>query len=121
MSEDTAALRVLPHDRAQLKARCEELLRPVRNATSGQTDVPMSARTKALYSLRDDLFLPYFEWMVRQWDDSYACRAMRRIGTPKALALVNDLAAHDDLVGKAAKRSLTMHLEREALWDINWF
>jgi hypothetical protein len=122
MSEHTAALRVLPYDPARLKARCEDLFLPLRNSTSGQTDVPMSTRTKALYSVRDDLVLPYIEWMARQWDDAYACRAMRCIGTPKALALVNDLAARDDRAGRAAKRALAMDLEtKDPLWDINWY
>jgi hypothetical protein len=122
VSEDTVALRVLPHDPAQLKARCEEIFLPLRNATSGRTDVPMSARTKALYSVRDDLVLPYLEWMAQAWHDSYACLAMRRIGTPNALALLQDLAARDDKVGRAAKSALARDSEKkDSLWDINWY
>ena len=121
LSEDKAAVRVLPYDAARLKARCEELFLPLQNPMLDRKDVPMSARVKALYSVRDDIALPCLEWMAHQWHDDNACLAMRRIGTPKALGLVNDLAAREDSAGRAAKSALARELEtKDPLWDVNW-
>lgn len=106
LAADSASVRVLPFDAARLEARCEELFR-----------ASASSSGKALYSVRHDIVLPYLDWMVREQGDEYAIRAMGRIGTPRAQALVKALAARKDWVGDEARHGLKIPLDI-TWWDI---
>ncbi|MBI2842400.1 MAG: hypothetical protein HYX78_03280 [Armatimonadetes bacterium] len=120
MAEAASTVRVLPFDAAKLKARCEELSKPMREGTS-YGDLDVSKRSKALLAVRHDIVLPYLEWLAKEWADAYAIRAMRRLGTDQAQRLVNELAAREDRVGVAAQRALQMSIERQSLlWDMGW-
>jgi len=74
-------------------------------------------RVKALRSVRHDIVLPYLDWIACQWADAETCKAIRRIGTDRALELLDTLAARDDRVGEAARKSMTMPLE-VTMWDV---
>ena len=119
LAEDSASIRVVPFDASRLEARCEELFQPLRKYSSSKTNIPASARTKALYSVRHDTVLPYLDWIARELHSSYACRAMRRIGTERARELLGTLAARDNEAGEAARKALKMDLEstvRDVVW-----
>jgi hypothetical protein len=117
LAEDRGRVKVLPFDSSRLERRCEELFGALRKGTSDRTDLPMGARTKALYSVGHDAVLPYLDWMARTWQDRYAVRSMLRIGTERAMKLVNALAARKDRAGEAARQALKMRLE-PSFWDI---
>jgi len=118
IAEGGAWVRVLPFDALQLKARCEELFQPLL-PTSKQKygDLPIGARTKALYSVRHDIALPYLEWMAGKWNTPYPIRAMRRLGSERARKLVKALAARNDSLGRAARHGLDLPL-KITFWDI---
>jgi hypothetical protein len=117
LAEASTALAVGPYDAARLDARCEELLEPLRRHRSlGGLDI--SCRTKALYSVRDDIVLPYVDWIAREWADQYACRAIKRIGTPRALRLLEALQKRTDRVGQAARSLPQMHMPDFTMWDV---
>ena len=91
----------------------------MRKGGCSKTGIPLGVRATVLYSVRHDVVLPYLDWMVREWADQYACRAMRRIGTPEARALINVLAARDDKAGEAARKALAIPLKKKnILWDM---
>jgi hypothetical protein len=117
-AEAVARVRVEPFDAQRLEARCEQLFQPIRENRSSKTDLPLAARGKALYSVRHDIVLPYLDWMAREWGDRYACRAIKRIGTPRAKALYEALAARNDRVGKAARRVPKMQMPDITMWDV---
>jgi len=120
LAEDTAMVRVTPFDAAKLEARCEEVFQPLRTGTSHRTDLPMAVRTKALYSVRYEAALPYLEWIAVEWDGQYACLAMRRIATERAISILSSLAAREDGSGKAARNALKMPLEiTDVMWEMN--
>jgi hypothetical protein len=116
LCQDVVAVQVLPYDAARLEAVCDDLFAPIRNHSSFGV-IPMGVRTKALYSVRDDVVLPYLDWLVREWNAEYAARAMRRIGTPRAESLLAALAARGDEGGEAARQALEMSLEPTD-WDV---
>ena len=119
MVQDTISVRVLPFDASRLEARCEEIFQPMRKGGCSKTGIPLGVRATVLYSVRHDVVLPYLDWMARKWADQYACRAMRRIGTPEARALINVLAARDDKAGEAARKALAIPLKKKnILWDM---
>jgi hypothetical protein len=117
IAEARAAVHVLPFDAARLDAACEELFQPLGTHSSHETDLPMTVRTRALWSVRDDVALPYLDWMACQWGDRYSCLAIRRIGTERARKLLDALLARHDRVGEAARQSLEMPLET-SVWDV---
>jgi hypothetical protein len=114
LCEGAASLEVLPYDAARIEAACEEVFRN----RSSFGSLPIGVRSKALYSVRDDVALPYLDWMAREWESPYACLAIRRIGTPRAEGLIAALAARTDGVGEAARRALEMSLE-PTYWDVD--
>ena len=117
IAEDTTTVRVLPLDASRLEARCEEIFQPMRKGGCSKTGIPDSVRVHALYSVSHDVVLPYLDWMARKWDDRYACRAIRRVGTEKAQTLISTLAAREDKVGVAARQALDMPLRsRNIFW-----
>jgi hypothetical protein len=116
LCEDAVSLQVLPYNAARLEAACDELFAPIRKRSSSGA-IPMGVRTKALYSIRDDVVLPYLDWLVRERNAEYAARAMRRIGTPRAENLLTALAARTDEAGEAARQALEMSLE-PTQWDV---
>lgn len=116
LCEDVASVQVLPYNAERLEAACEEIFAPIRKR-AGFGTIPMTVRAKAILSVRDDVILPYLDWMAREWRDRYACRAMRRIGTPRAENLLAALAARTDEAGEAARQALEMSLEPTA-WDV---
>jgi hypothetical protein len=116
LCEDAASLKVLPYNAPRLEAVCDELFTPLRKHTNFG-DLSLVVRTKALYSMRADVALPYLDWMAREWGDRYACRAIRRIGTLSANNLLDSLTTKSDRVGKAARQALEMSLEPTS-WDV---
>ena len=117
LAEASAPVRALPFDATRLKARCEELIAPLRPDGGKYGELEIGIRSKALLSVRHDIALPYLDWLVRHEEDSYAIRAMRRIGTPKAQALVRALAASKDKVGRTARRGMKIPLDL-GTWDV---
>jgi len=117
LAEGAASLGVLPFNQARLEARCAEILRSVQRGPSGASALPFHTGVTALYSVRHDAVLPCLDWLAREWTDRYAVLAMRRIGTERAMKLVNALAARKDRVGEEARRGLKMRLE-PSFWDI---
>jgi len=110
LAETSVILTVLPADPARLKARCEEIFAPMK--THGPMgNISMTARTKAIKSVRDNIVLPHLDWMAIEWADKYAVLAMRRIGTPEAKKYISALTARQDKVGAAARKALTRPLE----------
>jgi len=115
LCEATAPLEVTPFDAQRLDARCAELLEPCWKH-SGFGDLEMGCRTKALYSVRDDVALPYVDWMAREWSSRYACRAIERIGTPRAQRLLQSLQRRTDSVGEAARK--LPEQQDITMWDV---
>jgi hypothetical protein len=115
LCEASAPVEVLPYDRVRLDARCAELLRPgwMHN---GSGDLDLGSRVLALYSVRDDVVLPYLAWIACEWAAQYACRAIRRLGMDRARRLLEVLQARTDRVGRAA-RSIP-EMADVTLWDI---
>jgi hypothetical protein len=114
-SEDRAALRVLPFDRKRLEARLEEMFAPLRNGDFGEMEI--SVRTRILYSVRHDVALPYLDWMAREYSSIYACRAMRRLGTERAKAVLRALEAHPGTIGEQARLSAKLPMAI-SMWDV---
>ncbi len=117
MAEDAASVLVVSFDAARLKARCDELFKPMHSVTTGYGSLPLGVRSKALYSVRHDIALPYLEWMAKEWDNIYACRAILRVGTQEAQKLYQTLAARNDKLGEKARHALDWPLER-CMWDV---
>jgi hypothetical protein len=109
LAEARVTLTVLPYDSARLMARGEELFAPVKTH-GAMGDIPLTARVKAIYSVRNNIALPYLDWAAKEWADKYAVLAMRRIGTPEATRYISALTARKDSVGKAAGEALTLPL-----------
>lgn len=103
-----ASLNVLPYDGVRLQACCDEIV---------ASDLAVSVKSKALYSVRDDVALPYLDWRARTTGSPYPILAMRRVGTQRAQKLIEQLAARTDRVGDAARHALAMPLEA-TLWDV---
>ncbi len=118
ISEDRASVRVTPFDGSRLEARCDEIFQPLRKGMSSRTDVPMVARVKALYSVRNDIVLPYLDWIARQWPNPYTCDAIRRIGTERAEKLLDALAAREDRVGKEVRKGAKRTRREPMVWDV---
>jgi len=117
-AEAVARVRVEPFDVERLEARCEDLFRPIPQNRTSKTDLPLRARTKALYSVRHDVVLPYLDWMARESGSQYACRAIKRLGTPRAKALYEALAARNDRAGEAARSVPKMQMPDITMWDV---
>ncbi|MFQ5808955.1 MAG: hypothetical protein ACE5JM_04970 [Armatimonadota bacterium] len=115
-SQDTATVRVLPFDAARLQARCEEIFKPI-PTHQASCELDAGARAKILYSVRHDIVLPYLDWAVREWSDTYACLAMRRLGTERAQGLLKALTARQDTAGREARSSLKLPL-KISMYDV---
>ena len=63
---DAVSLTVTPFDRAALENSCAELFAPMRDHTDVQ-EIPLSARTAALYSVRHDVALPFLAFRALYW------------------------------------------------------
>lgn len=95
---------VLPYDRGRVEATCEALFLPLRDPASRDTNSPSWAVcVRALYSVRDDAVVPYLEWMIAQWGSTSACRALRRVGTPHARAVLDALSRRTDRAGEVVR------------------
>ena len=122
MAEGTATVNVLPHSSSRLEARCNEISRAMRGLDKTKEKLPISAYTKALYSVDDEAGLPSLEWMVREWDNKHACLVMRRIGTQRANDVLSSLATREDGPGKAARSAMKWSLEAtDIMWEINYY
>ena len=97
-----AKVTVQPFDAARLQARIEQYWEPMRAGRQ------LNPNTKILYSIRHNLALPALAWMVRQWGDHYAARAMRNIGTPEAIAQLRQLNAEGGRTAKAVHESVNL-------------
>jgi hypothetical protein len=118
----SAVMNVLPFDPKRLEARCEELCTPLRERNSSETSLSMNVRTKALYSVRHDEALPYWDWMAREWGDKDACLAAQRLGTQKAVALLNSLKAGPDKAATAVRKAETMpKADTDVVWAMAWY
>lgn len=119
IAEDSAKIKVLPFDAAQLETRCEEIFEPLRTHSAHKTDLSMSVRTKALYSVHNDIVLPYLEWLARESHSMYACNAILRVGTEKAKSIVNTLVTQQDDLGIAACKAQEFSAQpRNVSWDM---
>jgi len=92
-------LHVESFDAARLQARCDELWSLLRD---GRVIDP---HRMALCSVRHNLALPALEWMAREWNDRYACLAIRRIDTPEARQSLERLTAAGGKTAKAVEDS----------------
>ncbi len=117
ISQASIPVRVLSFHEERLRARCDELSKPMHSVTTGYGSLGPGVRGKALLSVRHDIALPYLQWMAEKWCNPCTCRAMRRIGTERAAKLVQDLADRDEKVGEAARKALRMSLE-PSVWDV---
>lgn len=108
----TAKVTVQAFDEARLQARIDRHMTLIR-----QHDPGLGLQAKILYSVRHNLVLPALEWMTREWDDRYAARGIRRIGTPEATALLKKLDAEGGNTAKAVRESANLHLHVD-MWDI---
>lgn len=118
LAEDRVAVRVLPFDAARLKARCEALFKHERQSPADR-DLSMHDMTRALFSVRHDIALPYIDWHARSglstaWE---AWIALRLISSPQAIAELDTLAARKDKTGKAVREMMQMPLDR-LVWGI---
>lgn len=121
LAEDTVQLRVLPANRAKLEARCDEIYRGMRGPGNGQR-LPLSACTKALYSVKDEVALPYLERLATEWESKYACPAIRRIGTKRAMDVLSKLSKRKDSAGKSARQTLEgSQKEPDLMWRMNYY
>ena len=105
LAEGSATLKVEPFDAARLRARCDQLL------AQAQLDCG------ELCSIRHDLVIPYLEKLVETGRYGYACHALRRLGTPAAMAVLERLSARTDEVGKAARTAAKSSPQAD-YWDI---
>jgi len=106
-----AEVSVLPFDAQRLKARIDRHWSEMRDKGH------VYFHPKVLYSVRHNLALPALEWMMREWGDVYAARAIIRIGTPEARQLLKRLQAEPGRVGKAA-RDIDKLPTGINMWDI---
>lgn len=118
LAETSTSLRVVAFDGTRLERRCEEVFGPLRTGRPSVTPVPISARVKALLSVRHDVVLPYLDWVATEWGEYYSCQAMRRIGSERADELLRTLATREDRVGEAARRALEDPLREISPWDV---
>lgn len=119
LAEDSCVVRVLPYDPKRLEERCDELFRPI-SSHGPYGNLPWTARVTALYSVRNEVVLPYLDWMAREWSDGDACLAMLRLGTERAKKLLDSLAARHGEVGLAARRAKRMVLQpANVMWDMS--
>jgi hypothetical protein len=109
IAESSVAITIAAFDATKLENRCEEIFKPIRvHEDVGKFSI--GTRAKALYSIHNDIVLPYLDWIAREWADRYACLAIRRIGTKRAIDLIDILAARKDKVGLAARQSLNLSI-----------
>ncbi len=111
IAEETVSVQVLPFDAARLEARCQDLFAAIYRRTRSEPQVSLVVAAKALRSVLHDIALPYLDWMAREWDDRYACRAIRRIGSERSEKLMAALAARADGVGTAMEQAMRLRLE----------
>lgn len=99
-----SSILVLPYDHGRLQNTCETLFRPLRDpASRDKAGLPSVVCQRALYSVRDDVVVPYLEWMIAQWGAPYACRALRRVDTPRARAVLAALSRRTDRAGEVVR------------------
>jgi len=108
LAQAGAAMTVTPFDRAKLEQRCEALFAPIRDYE--EKEISKEACYTALYSVRHDVMLPYLDWIATRSGTRDACLALRRIGSPRALALLEMLQARTDTVGDNARKAMNRPL-----------
>jgi beta-lactamase regulating signal transducer with metallopeptidase domain len=118
LAEDRVPVRVLPFDAARLKARCEESFTYSKDF-SAHGDLSNHDQTRALFSVRHDIALPYIDWHARSdWSTAFeAWIALRLIGSPRAIAELDTLAAREGKKGKAVREFKDMSLD-QLVWSI---
>jgi len=118
VGEDLVAVRILPFDAARLKARCEELFTYSKDS-SAHGELSMHDQTRALLSVRHDIALPYIDWHARGgWSNAFeAWIALRLIGSPRAIAELDTLAAREGKEGRVVREFKEMSLDR-LVWSI---
>jgi len=118
LGEARVPVRILPFDAARLKARCEALFKYERQSPADR-ELSMHDMTRALFSVRHDIALPYIDWHARSnlstaWE---AWIALRLIGSPRSLQELDRLAARKGKKGRAVSEMMQMPLDR-LVWDI---
>lgn len=104
VAADASVIRVLPYDGARLQDACEALFLPLRAPASRDANSPpWAVCVRALYSVHDDLVVPYLEWMIAEWGAPRACRALRRVDTPHAHAVLEALSRRTDRAGEVVR------------------
>jgi len=97
IASDDKAVRVLPFDKARLTARCEEIYLPLKGQ-GALGDMDIDLRTRALYSVQDDVVVPHMEWLIKTWAAPYAAWHLGRLHTPLADAALTRLGSYSDRV-----------------------
>ncbi len=107
VAEAEARLLVRPRDQKRLEAKCHEWYRAWREGGDGP-GIPGDIAFAALMAVRDDAALPYFDQLFRLYSSPMECafEAIRRVGSPRAKALVAALAGRGDDVGARARELL---------------
>ncbi len=118
IAENAVTILVKPRNAAQLDACCEKIFHPVRTHSSHETGIPMDIRIKALYSVHDDVVLPYLEWIALEYTDSSVCNVLRQFGTKQADKLLNTLAARTDKVGEIFRKYLSKPPFKDVRWNM---
>lgn len=113
--EDQFKVVVKPYNKQQLEVRCLQLFSHIEPSSKelAQHIVGLDQRhaMQALFSIRDDVALPYFDYLAKEYSSVEACLAIRRVKTKRAEQLIKALAARQDDVGKAARKALQLPIE----------
>lgn len=132
VTDGTVTFRVLPYNPKRLQARGEELWQSFQGYSgSFNTEEERLAflaklrerdtkreqlNKKALYTVCDDVALPYLEHLALASNNVDPFLAMRRIGTQRAKQLVRTLATRKDYAGSAAREAMTLSLDPPDLY-----
>jgi len=104
IGEATVSVKMLPFDENRIKKRCDELIERYKTMmSSSQSDFSPFENMLALCSIRHNAALPALKIAAEDWYDWPAARAIRRIGTSESAALLKELAARKDAIGRSAR------------------
>lgn len=104
-------LQVVELSGERLEAACEAMFRPLRPPRIGCGDIPAPVRALALCSVRQEVALPYLEWLARERCYRRACLAMRRLHSAQADRVLAELRSRPDAVGRMAWQAMSLSLD----------